>query len=95
MIPGFTPHYKEEEMIGGPQGALSYECSHSFHSPTCHHPTRPKMHHTGVLARVTSPHIEEVNDNARKVTGFIGDLELMSSLNKQAEILQQYEIRLH
>ena len=53
------------------------------------------MHHTGVLARVTSPHIKEVNDNARKVTGFIGDLELMSSLNKQAEILQQYEIRLH
>ena len=68
MIPGFTSHYKEDELHGDHQGALSsYECSHSFHSPTCHHPTRPKMHHGGVLGRVTTPHIIEVNENASKV----------------------------
>ena len=68
VIPGFTPHYVEDDLHRDHQGALSsYECSHSFHSPTCHHPTRPKMHHGGVLGRVSTPHIVEVNENASKV----------------------------
>ncbi len=58
------------DMIGsGPESAFTVvhsEHGHGFPGHTCHGSSRPKLH-AGAGGRYTSPHIEEVSENARKM----------------------------